>query len=153
VIPLSNALWNFILSCCDLSNQIGVFLFAYTTLEILTFLIDLIFFVCIYHIKNAHIFDWQGKVLIEIFFFANTVKPVLTTTSEQWPPANNSQPESPALLNLLWLYLVCLTNLWIKATFLGSQGWSLYTGLNVPPCFLCLKNLFCLLDLTNLVSF
>ena len=67
----------------------------------------------------------------------NTVKPVLTATSEQRPPVNNDRPKSPALIIILRLYQVFWTNLWTTATlwttvtFSGSQGWPLYTGLTV----------------------
>ena len=43
-----------------------------------------------------------NKYIIRLLFgLPNTVKPVLTATSEQRPPVNNDRPEYPALLNLL----------------------------------------------------
>jgi hypothetical protein len=43
-----------------------------------------------------------NKYIIRLLFgHPNTVKPVLTVTSEQRPPVNNDRPEYLALLNLL----------------------------------------------------
>ena len=52
-------------------------------------------------------------IYILYFIYSNlynlyTIKPVLTATSEQWPPVNNDQPKSTALLRL---YLEFWTNL------------------------------------------
>ena len=54
-----------------------------------------------------------------------TVKPTLTTTSEQRPPINNGQFDSSTInLNLTFIRPFFPTT-----TFFRSQGWSLYTGL------------------------
>ncbi len=65
------------------------------------------------------------------------VKPVLTTTSEQRPPANNDQPKSPVNSSYWQIHWRKFNHplysdyLFTTATFLGSRGWSLYTGLTV----------------------
>ena len=83
------------------------------------------------------IFSFFGDYFWKCTDKPSIVKPVLTTTSEQRPPVNNNRLESPALLNLQWIYLVFWITLWTMATiwttgtFWGSQGWPLYTGLIV----------------------
>ncbi len=63
--------------------------------------------------------------------FNHTVKPVLTTTSEQWPPLYNSQASLiPSSLSLI-IQSFDNSHFWTTATFLVSQGWPLYIGLTV----------------------
>ncbi len=55
----------------------------------------------------------------------SSVNPAFTTTSEQWPPVNNSPFDSSATS----LNLTFIRPLFQTANFFRSQGWSLYTDL------------------------
>jgi hypothetical protein len=74
--------------------------------------------------------------LIPVLLFKSlsTVKSVLTTTSEQRPPVNNNQPESPTPSyddNKILHPSLSNDHVLNKSHFLGSQGFALYSGLTV----------------------
>ncbi len=70
------------------------------------------------------------EFVITKYFVFSTFLNVLTTTSEQWPPVYNGQArkniDSPFNVQPL-----NNNHFWTTATFFESQGWPLYTGLNV----------------------
>jgi len=85
--------------------------------------------------------------LLQLSFFKSylrgtyTVKPALTTTSDQQLPVNNGWFDSLTIS----LTLTFIRPLLQMATFFRSQRWSLYTGLTVP------SNVFNLNDVTNIL--
>ncbi len=83
------------------------------------------------NITSSYLNSLDKGIFIRLAKMCYTVKPVLTTTSEQRPPVNNGQPEgSTTSLNLAshWSFP---DNPLHNATFFRSKGWSLYTGLTV----------------------
>jgi hypothetical protein len=71
-----------------------------------------------------------------------TVKPALRLTSEQRPPVNKDQPESPTQLKLLQKYALTFDQrppFEQRPLFGGPKGCRLYSGLSVPNEMLFLR--------------
>ncbi len=80
----------------------------------------------------------NDPIIRHINNYISTVKPVLTATSEQRPPANNGQPKPGQIKfnsNFDWK-ISKIGHLCITATILGSQGWQLLQiGIAFKKCF------------------
>ncbi len=83
-----------------------------------TFTIEII---TLMFISITFIIFFDNKLQVLITF---TVKPVLTTTSEQWPPVNNNQPDPPQykINTNFWWSPSELRPPWTNGHFLSPKG-------------------------------